>query len=537
MSWPGSWRTIFVLTRYWIKGRFTRSALVGLLVGEAFSIFFILFAGATYLSFTNRVGLGTGLSEVAWSIFLGFYIIGLIQSGFNGSGLPVSGSDVDYVFTSPVPSREVFAAKVLLNSITTVLVGFPPIFVLYLRFSSFYHTPWPMAATAGLATLVFFVMGLFLSADITLSLGSGIGKRRRFWRIVLIFLVLVLSLLPVTLLIPGIPTAVADVTRILPNGLAAAVSVGLVSGTAGIRTYLVDLPLLFAWLGGFALLGVRMSRGHFYELLEVRAPGVEKKLEGRKNETSRLNPKGRSVWSVVRLKERILISRTRESRALFINAMFLSGFLIIYSLSGSFQSSPLSFLFILFIIGSFGSGNASRWIEKERLWILKTSPVSMRRYVKEVYRARVLPLLLYIIPVTIAVGVPLILIQLESPASLLAVVLALPAALQIAAITMGGGMYFASKWGQSTSDDILSSQAQELTDIKRFLYQTTISLFLVSPLMIVVLAAQLLGTRFGPGSLPALLTGLISISFAYTALVLNFLLNKAGDSILKREDL
>src|SRR5438552_14468942 len=63
--------------------------------------------------------------------------------------------------------------------------------------------------------------------------------------------------------------------------------------------------------------------------------------------------------------------------------------MIIYALSGSFQSSPTPFLFILFIVGSFGSGTASRWIEKERLWILKSSPVSMRRYVKEVYRARV----------------------------------------------------------------------------------------------------------------------------------------------------
>src|SRR5207247_9931251 len=144
------------------------------------------------------------------------------------------------------------------------------------------------------------------------------------------------------------------------------------------------------------------------------------------NQTSRLDPSGKSIWSIVRLKEKILISRTREARALFINAMFLSGFLVIYALSGSFQSSPTSFLFILFIIGSFGSGTASRWIEKERLWILKSSPVSMRRYVKEVYRARLAPLLFFLTPVTVAVVFRLVLSQLEQLPSPLGVVIALP---------------------------------------------------------------------------------------------------------------
>src|SRR6266480_3902748 len=311
--------TVGVLVRYWVKGRFTKATILGLIIGEAFSVVFILFGSSTYLSFSNRVGLTTGLSEVAGSLVLALYLVGLIQSGFNGGGLPVSSSDVDYVFTSPVPPREVFAAKVLLNSLTTVLFGFPPIIVLYLRFSAYYHTPMTAAILAGLVTLVFLVIGLLLAADITLSLGHGIGERKKLWRNLFIVLVLVLSLLPITLLIPGIPAEVAYVTRVLPNGLAAIVSVGLVSGTPGGLDYLVDLLLLFAWLGGF---------------------------------------------------------------------------LVIYALSGSFQSSPTSFLFILFIIGSFGSGTASRWIEKERLWILKSSPVSMRRYVKEVYRARVAPLLI-----------------------------------------------------------------------------------------------------------------------------------------------
>ncbi len=535
MSTSGTLRTIGLLVRYWVKGRFTRATVIGLLIGEAFSMVFILFGGSTYLSFSNRVGLGTGLSEVAGSLFLAFYLIGLIQSGFNGSGLPVSSSDVDYVFTSPVPPRDVFAAKVLLNSLTTILVGFPPIFVLYLRFSAFYRTPWSTAVLAGLVTLVFLVMGLLLSADITLSLGSGLGKRRKLWRNLFILLVLILSLLPITLLIPGIPAGIADVTRILPNGLAATIGVGLVSGAAGTVAYLIDLLLLFAWLGGFLILGVRLSRGHFYELLEVSAPGVEK--FDRTSQTSRLNPRGKSVWSVVRLKERLMISRTREARALFINAMFLSSFLVIYALSGSFQSSPTSFLFILFIIGSFGSGTATRWIEKERLWILKTSAVSMRRYVKEVYRARVFPLLLYLTPVTVAVGVPLILSQLAQPSLLLGIVLALPGALEIAAVTMGGGMYFAAKYGQSAADDILASQTQELVDIKRFLFQTTISLVMVSPLMLLVLASEPLAVFFGSASLLPLVAGLLIISIGFTGFILNFLLNRAGDAVSRREDL
>src|SRR6266550_2130428 len=497
--------TVGVLVRYWVKGRFTKATILGLIIGEAFSVVFILFGSSTYLSFSNRVGLTTGLSEVAGSLVLALYLVGLIQSGFNGGGLPVSSSDVDYVFTSPVPPREVFAAKVLLNSLTTVLFGFPPIIVLYLRFSAYYHTPVTAAILAGLVTLVFLVI------------------------------VLVLSLLPITLLIPGIPVEIADVTRLLPNGLAAIVSVGLVSGTPGGVDYLVDLLLLFAWLGGFLVLGVRMARGHFYELLEVSTPGGEK--FDHPNQTSRLDPRGKSIWSIVRLKEKILISRTREARALFINAMFLSGFLVIYALSGSFQSSPTSFLFILFIIGSFGSGTASRWIEKERLWILKSSPVSMRRYVKEVYRARVAPLLIYLIPVTIAVGVPLVLSQLSTPSLLLGVILALPGALEIAGITMAGGMYFASRYGQSSADDILSSQAQELADIRRFLFQTIINLIMVSPIILLVLVSETLPTILGPGALPLIAVGLVSVSIVFTGLSINLLLNRAGDAVTRREDL
>jgi hypothetical protein len=101
---------------------------------------------------------------------------------------------------------------------------------------------------------------------------------------------------------------------------------------------------------------------------------------------------------------------------------------------------------------------------------------------------------------------------------------------------MGGGMYFASRYGQSTADDILSSQAQQLTDIKRFLYQTVVNLALVSPLMgLVLVAAQ--APSFGPLS-PALLAFILLVaSAAYTFEVLGRLIRASGDWILRREDL
>ena len=161
----------------------------------------------------------------------------------------------------------------------------------------------------------------------------------------------------------------------------------------------------------------------------------------------------------------------------------------------------------------------------------------MRRYVKEVYRARVAPLLLYLVPVTVAVGVPLILSQLSTPALLLGVVLALPGALEIAGITMAGGMYFASRYGQSSADDILSSQAQELADIRRFLFQTVINLIMVSPIILLVLVSEALAKIIGSGALPMLAVGLVLVSVAFTGLSINLLLNNAGSAITRREDL
>jgi len=145
--------------------------------------------------------------------------------------------------------------------------------------------------------------------------------------------------------------------------------------------------------------------------------------------------------------------------------------------------------------------------------------------------------LLYLVPVIVAVGVPLVLGELSQPSLLLGVILALPGALEIASITMAGGMFFASKYGQSSTDDILSSQQQELADIRRFLFQTIINLVMVSPVILLVFVSETLVTILGSGYLPILAIGLVTVSIAFTVLSINFLLNKAGDAVSKREDL
>ncbi len=116
-----------------MKGRFTRATASFMIIGEVFSVVVVLFVGGTFLSFSSRFNLGPGLSYLGLSLLFALFLVGLIQSGFNGSGLPVSTADVEYVFTSPVHPREIFAAKVLMNSFTTVLLSFPPILTLYLR--------------------------------------------------------------------------------------------------------------------------------------------------------------------------------------------------------------------------------------------------------------------------------------------------------------------------------------------------------------------------------------------------------------------
>jgi hypothetical protein len=531
----GGWRSMFLLTRYWLKGRLTRAALLWILFGESFTIVFIAFGSQTFLAFSTRFGVGEGFSEFALSLILAFILVGLLQSGFSGSGLPITTADVDYVFTSPVRPREIFGAKVLMNSLTTVLFSFPPMVFLYLILALHNGTPLWSAVPAGLATLFFLITGLILSADVTLSLSSAFAPKLKLLRNVLVFGVAAISILPVILLIPGTPASLSPIAQILPSGLTAGISIGLVSGSSWNLALAVDAVLLFVWFGGSLLLGIRMSRGHFYEVLQVTDADDAGLVSGGGSIGATLRTSGRSLWSVVRDKEAVVMRRTKERRGLLISSLFLSSFMIIYALAGVFQSSPTSFLFILFLIGSFGSGNASGWLEKERLWIIKTSALDLRRYVREVYEARIAPLLLFLTPVTVAVGAPLVWENLGQPESF-AILLALPTALEVAAVMMGGGMYFASRNGQSTTDDILTSQAQQLTDVKRFLFQTVVNLVLVSPLMgLVLVAAQ------APPSIPLspafLAAVLLLASGAYTYVVLKSLLNASGDWIGKREDL
>jgi hypothetical protein len=530
------WSTVFTLVRYWMKGRFTRATAVWMLIGEAFGLVFVLFAGGTFLSFSSRFNLGAGVSDTSLSLLFALFLVGLIQSGFNGSGLPVASADVDYIFTAPVRPSEVFSAKVLMNSVTTVLLSFPPIFVLYVRFAESYGTPVSAALLAGLTTLAFFVMGLFLSADITLSLNSRLAPRLKLLRNGMMAAVIVVSLLPLARLIPGAPPSLGEIVGVLPSGLAAELSFSLVSGAGWTMWTAAAAVALAGWFFGLLFLGIRMSRGQFYEVLQLD----DQEATGARafgNVSSTLETRGRPVWAVVRAKERVMMSRTKETRSMLINVLFLSGFMVIYSLSGVFQSSPTSFLFILFIIGSFGSGSAARWLEKERLWIIKTSPLDLKRYVRAAYRARVTPLLILLSPVAAVVGVPLLLSDVNHPSSLLAVGLSLPGALEVAAIMMGGGMYFAAKYGQSTSDDLLLSQGQDLTDVKRFLYQTVINLLLVAPLMGLVLAAGRVPETLWGSWLLLLSAGLIGVSLAYTVLLLTYLLSAAGSSLREREDL
>jgi hypothetical protein len=532
-----SWSAVWTLVRYWMKGRFTRAIAVWMIVGEAFGLVFVLFIGGTVLSFSSKFNLGSGISDASLSLLFAFFLVGLIQSGFNGSGLPVSSADVDYVFTSPVKPREVFAAKVLMNSVTTVLLSFPPILALYIRFAESFGTSDSSALMAGMVTLAFFVIGLFLSADITLSLNSRLKPRLRLLRNGLMAAVTVVSLVPIALLIPGTPPLLGEFVNVLPNGLAAKVSFDLLSGARWTAVSALAVVVLGAWFVGLLALGVRMSRSQFYEVLRLEDTDSSAADEAGQRGSSRLETTGRSVWAVVRAKEGVMMSRTKETRSMLINTLFLAGFMVIYSLSGVFQSSPTSFLFILFLIGSFGSGTAARWLDKERLWIIKTSPLDLTRYVREAYRARVTPLLLLLSPVAAAVGAPLILGDLKHPSSLLAVGLSLPGALEVAAVMMAGGMYFAARYGQSTSDDLLLAQGQDLTDVKRFLYQTVINLLLVSPIMALVLAAGPFAGALGGSSLVPLAVALLGAAFAYTVIILNYLLSAAGRSLRVREDL
>jgi hypothetical protein len=539
----GGLRNISILFRYWIKGRLSKVVLIWLALGDAFAFIFIGVGTQSLLAFSTKFGLGAtaggvspgGLSGSALGLVFAFILVGLLQSGFSGSGLPITSADVDYVMTSPVKPRDIFAAKILVNSLTTVLLSFPPMLFLYIRLSSSYGTSLSAAPLAGLTTLAFLVMGLVISADVTVSLRTNAGKRQKVIRNALVAAVAIIGILPITLLIPGIPPVLSSVSQVLPSGLAADISASLVSGTHWSLSLTLDVVLLLVWFVGSVLVGIRMSRNNFYEVLQVVDSTETREVAG-SGATTVLATAGRSIWSVVREKENIIMKRSGQRRGLLISTLFLSGFIVIYSLAGTFQSSPTSFLFILFLIGSFGSGNASGWLEKERLWIIKTSALDVTRYVREVFRARVTPMLLVLTPIVVIVGIPLIINGLDHLGSLLGVALALPVALEVAAVMMGGGMYFASKYGQSAADDILSTQAQQLTDVKRFLYQTVMNLALVSPLMGLVLAATQ-ASALGVVPVVSLAAVLSASSVAYTYGILSRLFVAAGNSIIKREDL
>jgi hypothetical protein len=519
-----------------MKGRFTKATAIWMVLGEVFSVALVLFVGGTFLSFSSRFGLANGLSYLGLSLLFGLFLVGLVQSGFNGSGLPVSSADVDYVLTSPVNPREVFAAKLLMNSFTTVLLSFPPILTLYLRFAESYDTGLITALFAGLVTLAFLVLCLLFSADITLSLNSKAGERLSLLRNTILVAVAAISLAPVALLIPGAPPLLAHVVGILPSGLAAEVSYTLVSGGGVGTSTLVELALLALWFSVLLGVGTRLSRQNFYEVLQISDRDSDRGMKDARLGRG-LQTEGRSVWSVVRSKERVLMGRTKETRSLFVNALFLAGFMVIYSLSGIFLSSPTSFLFLLFIIGSFGSGNATRWLEKERLWLIKTSAVDIRRYVREVYRARVTPLLLVLSPVAAGVGAPLLIGRVDDPFSLLSIGLSLPGALEVAALMMAGGMYFAARYGQSSVDETLTSQGQDLADVRRFLYQTLINLGLVAPIMAMVLVSGYVLSFLGAAELLPTAVGLGIAGFVYSAVALLVVLDRAGTSLQKREDL
>ena len=525
------------LIRYWMKGRFTKATAAWMVMGEGFAVALVLFVGGTFISFSSRFSIGSKLSYVGLSLFFALFLVGLIQSGFNGSGLPVSNADVDYVFSSPVSSRDIFAAKVLMNSFTTILLSFPPVLTLYFRLGESFGTSPLVALLAGIATLAFFVTGLFFSADITLALNSRVGPRLQAVRTAVLVAVAVVSLMPITLLIPGAPPLLAQASALLPSGLGAQVSYTLIHGNTWDLADVLDVILLGAWLVGLLSVGLSLARRNFLEVLQIYDPRAGGAGLKDSDVRSSLAIEDKPLWAVVRAKERILMSRTKEMRSLFINALFLSGFMVIYSLSGVFLSSPTSFLFLLFIIGSFGSGNASRWLEKERLWLVKTSAIDLKRYVTEVYRARVTPLLLVLAPVAAAVGTPLIFEKLGQAGSTLAIGLSLPEALEVAALMMAGGMYFAARFGQSSVDETLNTQGADMADVKRFVYQALINLLLVIPLMGFVLGASPILAMLGDSALIPLGVVLGIAGLTYTLLVLRFVLWRAGASLERREDL
>jgi hypothetical protein len=60
---------------------------------------------------------------------------------------------------------------------------------------------------------------------------------------------------------------------------------------------------------------------------------------------------------------------------------------------------------------------------------------------------------------------------------------------------------------------------------------------MVSPVILLVFVSETLVAILGPSYLPILALGLVSISIVFTGVSINFLLNKAGDAVGRREDL
>jgi hypothetical protein len=153
--------------------------------------------------------------------------------------------------------------------------------------------------------------------------------------------------------------------------------------------------------------------------------------------------------------------------------------------------------------------------------------------VKQVFITRVTPLLLYLAPAVVTVGSLLVYTNFGNGLVLLRISVALFGAMQIAAITMGGSMYFASRYAQSSNTDLLSPQGQDMSNLKRTIFQTIVNLLLVGPIMLLVLSASWVGKGFiiDAG------VGISLASIVYSVVILNVILNKAGDTIVKREDL
>ena len=158
-----------------------------------------------------------------------------------------------------------------MNSVTTVLLSFPPIFALYLRFAESYGTPSCVRRPGGDGDSRLLRDGPLperrhhpvaelearAATEALQERVDGGGHRRS-------------ASCPLALLIPGAPPFLGEVVDVLPSGLAAQVSFGLVSGARWTRrTTGLASRLSVRGSSASSRLGVRMSRGQFYEVLQL----------------------------------------------------------------------------------------------------------------------------------------------------------------------------------------------------------------------------------------------------------------------------